>query len=279
MTTTKRLAFATVIALLSSGMLFANGAQEIPAPMAADGVQNEVVQDDGVLVTAVLEDSAAEQAGLRRGDVILSMNGTAVSTPYELSSRISEMRAGDQLDLRVRSGDETASVTVTLDDRYNMPPLGVRAHPEPGSFARRPMGPGAYRILAVEEGSPADDAGMEAGYIVTGIDGEIAPGETITVSYLDSAIGASRFGFDGSKEEPETAALTVGEQDGGAYIGVRYQQIGAAGSAAMRSRGRPGMPGVAGHAAGPAAGFNGGDPRDDGFRGGGPRSRGPRSGR
>jgi S1-C subfamily serine protease len=286
-------------------MVFANGSQELPEGMVGPGTgtagvgapgtalgpgarafapEAELVEDEGLLITAVLEDSAAHSAGLQRGDVILSVNGTDVSTPYELRSELAELRAGTDVDMELRSGSDTDTVTVTLEDRYNMPPLGVRVQAEPGSFAAaagglrgagagmwpgqtgmwsgRPGTSAAYLILEVVDDSPADDAGLDAGDIVTGIEGELAPGETITVSYMDD------------ERESETTSLTVGDEEGRAYIGVRYRPTGGAMPGLMTGpQGAVGPAGTAGPAgpAGPAA---------QQFRGrtGGPRSGGPRGG-
>jgi serine protease Do len=48
---------------------------------------------DGVLVRAVVKNSAAEKAGLKAGDVITKIDGTAVASPREISSMIRANRA------------------------------------------------------------------------------------------------------------------------------------------------------------------------------------------
>lgn len=279
-------AFLTGIALMvTAGMAFAGGEQETLGTA-------EVVAEEGLLVTGVLEDSAASQAGLQRGDVILSADGQALDTALELREIISGMRAGDDLELSVRSGDETRSVAVTLDERYNMPPLGVQVQAGPGLAGRfgRPgprgsmhggLGPGrpgfgmvgpglspAFRILEVADDSPADQAGIEAGYIVTGIEGELVAGETITVSYIENAFQQQSFrGRGGPRDgawadnrarddepEVETVSMTVGERDGQAYLGVRYAPVGGFGNAPVNDGwnrgGRPGPGGMMGRSGG-----------------------------
>jgi membrane-associated protease RseP (regulator of RpoE activity) len=226
---------------------------------------DNLVEDEGVLITGVIDDSAAQAAGLDRGDVILEMDGQEVSTVADLHDVITTKRAGEDVDLRVRSGNEVDTVTVTLDDRFNMPPLGIRGQSEPGSRTAAFMRFFPVRILDVADGSPAAAAGIEAGYLITGIEGDIATGETITVHYANVDLGASgRF----TDADVETTELTVGEQDGAPYIGVRYQPLGFG-----RGPGAGG-PGRAGRAATPG-GFG---PRGGGFSGGGFRGGGPRGG-
>ncbi|MFW5785912.1 MAG: PDZ domain-containing protein [bacterium] len=303
---TKRVLTVLVVMVAAAGMAFAGGDQESAAettpgsgdtvgtaPAARFGLaygmgparryamslgfaeSQNYVDADGVLITAVLEESAAEAAGLKRGDVILSIDGTEVSTVAGIHARIAGMRAGQEVDLRVESGDQVETVTVTLDDRYAMPPLGIRgaATPNARRDAMRRFGT-AVRILEVADGSPADQAGIEPGHVITGIDGEITPGETVTVSYIDaeSLAGASRFdSLDGP--EVQTTTLTVGEEDGNAYVGVRYVPLRASFGFTRgehrgfdETQGRGGGPRMRGG----AGGMRGGP----GMRGGGAPSRG-----
>src|SRR5690606_20162818 len=50
----------------------------------------------GVLVTEVQEDSAADDAGIEPGDVIISVNGKSVHSMGQLRSQIGVLRVGDK---------------------------------------------------------------------------------------------------------------------------------------------------------------------------------------
>ncbi|MSQ41489.1 MAG: trypsin-like serine protease [Dehalococcoidia bacterium] len=81
----------------------------------------------GAYVTAVVAGSAAERAGLRAaagtaaagslppsGDVVVSVNGTAVTSMQQLARLIDEHNIGDQVTLAVVRGGQRLSLTATL---------------------------------------------------------------------------------------------------------------------------------------------------------------------
>jgi S1-C subfamily serine protease len=56
---------------------------------------------DGVLVTAVTENSAGAKAGLKAGDVITSFNGGSVTNPADLRRRIQRLDVGDEFTIGI----------------------------------------------------------------------------------------------------------------------------------------------------------------------------------
>ncbi|HUX77393.1 MAG TPA: PDZ domain-containing protein [Anaerolineae bacterium] len=70
----------------------------------------------GVIVRSVTEDSPAEAAGLRRGDLITAFEGEPIQGPQDLIDAIAEHEPGDQVTLTVlQSGEEEErQVEVTL---------------------------------------------------------------------------------------------------------------------------------------------------------------------
>lgn len=71
----------------------------------------------GVGIQYVVSGSAADQAGLNPGDVILKMNGKAYNDAKTLQDAIGKMHAGDKLTLEVWSQGVKRNVTVTLGSR------------------------------------------------------------------------------------------------------------------------------------------------------------------
>ncbi len=97
----------------------------------------------------------------------------------------------------------------------------TRLHDYPGNPAR----PEA-RILAVEEGSPADDAGFTPGCIITAVDGNplrdildwqwYTDGDAVTLSYIDNDGDAGEVELE--RDEGESWGITF---DGAVFDGIR----------------------------------------------------------
>jgi serine protease Do len=73
-------------------------------------------QGGGALVGDVTPASPAARAGILRGDIILEMNGQAVSGPDDLSVRISETAPGTPVHLKIFRAGQSKDVTVTLNE-------------------------------------------------------------------------------------------------------------------------------------------------------------------
>jgi len=69
----------------------------------------------GVVVASVEPGSAAASAGLRRGDVIVSVDGEAMKGAAELAGRIQRHQPGDVIRLEIDRDGDTTTVDVTLD--------------------------------------------------------------------------------------------------------------------------------------------------------------------
>lgn len=65
-------------------------------------------EGEGVYVTDVPVDGAAAAAGLKKGDVVTKINGTAVTTGPELQEQVTRYKPGDKISLSyLRSGKKT----------------------------------------------------------------------------------------------------------------------------------------------------------------------------
>jgi len=98
--------------------------------------------DEGVLVRSVSEDSAAEKAGFRAGDVITEVDGDKVTTPRDVSRKIERhTKVGESFVFRIQRNKQPMTLTVSQDQiepRGNAPwgPFGPQriSTPSPARF-------------------------------------------------------------------------------------------------------------------------------------------------
>lgn len=74
----------------------------------------------GVLILSIEEDSAADLAGLKVGDVIIDIEGEAVSTAQELNDIKNKYKAGDTVILTVSRDGKDVKVRLTLQEKKNV---------------------------------------------------------------------------------------------------------------------------------------------------------------
>ena len=71
----------------------------------------------GARITSVIEESPAAKAGLKKGDVVVSMNGDRVAGPATLTEMIHAAKAGDSVRFEVMRDGKSQSVTAELAER------------------------------------------------------------------------------------------------------------------------------------------------------------------
>jgi Do/DeqQ family serine protease len=151
--------------------------QGVSPEMAASlGLKDE----RGALVSSVSKDSPAEKAGLERGDVIVSMDGVAVSDGNALRNRIASSTPGATVTLGlVRDGGEK-TVSVKLRELPSTQTADVTGEPAEGGrlgLSVRPVTPEDARELGLESrkgllvaevdpAGPAALAGIQPGDVI-----------------------------------------------------------------------------------------------------------------
>jgi len=68
----------------------------------------------GVMVNGISEGGAAQSAGMKAGDVILSVNGVDVNSTSELQEQVSRYRPNDKVDLVINRENKRKQISVTL---------------------------------------------------------------------------------------------------------------------------------------------------------------------
>lgn len=71
---------------------------------------------EGVLVSSVQEESAAAAAGVAAGDIVTSVNDTAVATPSQLRREVQRLRAGDAFTIVVVRDRKTMTLKGKMEE-------------------------------------------------------------------------------------------------------------------------------------------------------------------
>ncbi len=76
--------------------------------------KNNIPDGDGVYVMEVTGGSAADQAGIQKGDFITKINGTTIKTGTEMIEKISAMRPGDKVEITYMHNGSENTATAAL---------------------------------------------------------------------------------------------------------------------------------------------------------------------
>ena len=71
----------------------------------------------GAIISAVIADSPADKAGLKKGDIIVKFNGETVKTWLDLVSAIRAKNVGDKVDFSYYRDKELKNASITLGDK------------------------------------------------------------------------------------------------------------------------------------------------------------------
>jgi serine protease Do len=80
----------------------------------ADRQKNNIPEGTGVYVMDVTSGSAAEEAGLQKGDFIIKINGNTINTGTEMVEKISALRPGNKVEIVFTHNGTATTATATL---------------------------------------------------------------------------------------------------------------------------------------------------------------------
>lgn len=138
----------------------------------------------GVYVDSLLENSAAENGGIRDGDVIVSIDGKEVKAIPELQEIIARHRPGDKVRLTVHRSGKIKEFDVILNNRAGNTSLVKKEHKEILSILGAEMEslskekakkldiPGGVQVIKLYAGKLRKSSNMQEGFIITKVDGE-----------------------------------------------------------------------------------------------------------
>jgi serine protease Do len=172
-------------------------------------------EDYGVEITRVEENSPAEKAGVKPGDVVLEYNGQRVEGMEQFGRMVRETPPGREVKLTIGRNGTTQTLTAVLGSRkyrfsgnfpqgFEMPEFHMPDIPQIFTTLRSPMlgveaeslGSQLAVYFGVKEGvlvrsvldnTPAQKSGIKAGDVITKVDGMAVT----TPSELSSAVRAA----------------------------------------------------------------------------------------
>ncbi len=141
----------------------------------------KLTSPNGALVAKVVPDSAAAEAGIKVGDVILKFNGATIVDAGSLSQRVGMAAPGEKASIEIWRNGKTIDLTATLGNASTLTAdndAGGTSSQAKLGLALRPLSPeerqqaGVPGGLLVEDAQGrAADAGIQPGDVVLSVDG------------------------------------------------------------------------------------------------------------
>jgi serine protease Do len=143
-------------------------------------------QAAGALVTEPQSDSPAAKAGVKAGDVIVSVDGTAIKDSRELAQKVGTMSPGSTVRLGVMrdGGEQTINVTLAQMPNEQQAQAGAGQQEQQGSSQSSPRlglslaparapnaGNEGVVVTAVDPNGPAAEQGIKAGDVIVNVGG------------------------------------------------------------------------------------------------------------
>ncbi|MBN1508458.1 MAG: Do family serine endopeptidase [Sedimentisphaerales bacterium] len=146
------------------------------------GLKKEV---KGVLISQVTDNSAADEAGIKRGDVVTEFDGVAVDSANDFRNRVAMHKPGSEIGMVILREGKRMDVTVKLAQRPTDDVASSEQVESPGKLgfsvqaltddlAQRLGYEGLDGVVVtdVEAGSEADEKGIERGALIREVDRE-----------------------------------------------------------------------------------------------------------
>jgi serine protease Do len=158
---------------------------------------------NGVIIQNVMEDSPAARAGLKRNDVVIHFDGQPVTELQKFRLRVADTPAGRKVPVTVLRDGKKMNFEVTLTNREtvlasndqapgattpreeNVAGLDVR--PLSADEREQAKVQSGVVVTGIAPGSPAEDAGIEAGDIIEEVGGKAVTSETEFAKMLGRA--------------------------------------------------------------------------------------------
>jgi len=78
--------------------------------------QFKLDENQGILISNVVENSPAELAGLMRGDVIIEFNGKKVDEPFTLRNTVAGIKPGEEVSIEIIRDEEIRTINIVIGE-------------------------------------------------------------------------------------------------------------------------------------------------------------------
>ena len=172
----------------------------------------------GALISLVEKGSAAEKAGVQPGDVILSVNGTALKDTADLPRTIGELSPGSRVALSVWRQKAARDVIATLGEASEGTAPAAELEPDAGplGLSLRPLNANEAQQLGVTGG-----LAVEAAKGVAAVSG-VQPGDVILAVNNQPVTDAKQFG-QAVKAAGKRVALLIQRGPSRIYLPLKIQ--------------------------------------------------------
>ena len=126
----------------------------------------------GVVISQVIEDTAAEEAGLKAGDVVVSINGAPVKSASAMRNMVGLLRVGEEMNITVIREGKKKTMTAVIRDAKDLSVSGTRINQglAGATIEEKENGGKTYlTVTEVEQGSPAWNAHLREGDIILSV--------------------------------------------------------------------------------------------------------------
>ncbi len=131
---------------------------------------------EGAYVRSTSEDGAARKAGLKEGDIIVSINGNNVNSSSQLQEQVGKYSPGNEVTVGYIRNGETKEVRVTLRNtkgdtsivKESASMLGAEFGPVSEKDKERLQIEGGVQVISLAQGR-LKDAGVKTGFIITDV--------------------------------------------------------------------------------------------------------------
>lgn len=128
----------------------------------------------GAVITQVVENSAADKAGLKTGDIVTHINGKRVKDADTLRNTIGLLRVGETVKLKIQRDGKQHTLAARVEEPQASQQTGIKLndHLQGASFSDIEEGSRLYGkvqgviVTEVEAGSPAWRSGLRQGDII-----------------------------------------------------------------------------------------------------------------